>query len=411
MTGARDAGAPPSAASVLRDRQFGPFFAGNLLSNSGTWFHNIAAAAAIFQATGSSLLVGLVSVLQFVFIVVVAPFAGPLTDRFDRRRLLLGTQVVSFVAAVALAASSLTVDVVADPVGVPLILALTAVLGVAQGFAQPAMSTLVANLVRDEQLETAVALNSVTYNLARVFGPLLGGVVFTVWGATAAFTANALSFLPLIVALLIVRARTVLADTDVDRSGFVAALRFVWRDRLAAVVLLTLAAMSFAADPVNTLTPALAERFARGTEAVGQQVAAFGLGSAVVLPFLGRLRTRLSNERAGVSGIAVVAVGIAFLAASPSYLAALLSLGLAGGGFLVGVSTLTGALHRRLPESMRGRVMALWSVAFLGTRPLGAVVNGAVSDAVGVQVAVTGAALVAVGALVVTAPRLWRAGG
>lgn len=395
---------------MLRDRQFGPFFVGNLLSNSGTWFHNIAAAAAIYQATRSSLIVGLVSALQFAFILLVAPFAGPLTDRFDRRRLLLGTQVVSFVAAAALAAASVVVDVVVDPVGVPLILSLTAVIGVAQGFAQPAMSTLVANLVHDEQLETAVALNSVTYNLARVFGPLLGGVVFTVFGAMAAFGANAFSYVPLIVALLVVRARTVVEGAQDDERGFVAALRFVRRDRVAGVVLVTLAAMTFAADPVNTLTPALAERFGRGPEAVGQQVAAFGLGSAVVLVGLGRLRARLSNERAGVFGVAVVAIGIGLVAVSPSYPAALVSLGLAGSGFLVGVSTLTGALHRRLDEAMRGRVMALWSVAFLGTRPVGALVNGAVSDAVGVQVAVAAAAAAAVAALLWTAPRLWHAG-
>lgn len=289
-------GTAPSAREVLRDRQFGPFFAGNLLSNSGTWFHNIAAAAAIYQVTGSSLLVGLVSVLQFVFVIVLAPFAGGLTDRVDRRRLLLGTQVASLAAAVALAAGAARLDMTADARGVPLILGATAVLGVAHGVAMPAMSALVANLVRDEQLETAVALNSVTFNLARALGPLAGGITFTVFGPVVAFSANGASYLALIVALLLVRPRTTLTARAVRRR-FRDALRFVWRDRVVRCVLVTLTAMSFAGDPVNTLTPALADRFGRGPEAVGQQVGAFGVVPAVVFAGFVALAVLLGTGR------------------------------------------------------------------------------------------------------------------
>jgi len=401
-------GAPTT--EVLRDRQFGPFFVGNLLSNSGTWFHNIAAAAVIYQATGSSLLVGLVSVLQFVFVIVLAPFAGGLTDRIDRRRLLLGTQVVSLAAAVGLAVGASRIDITVDPRGVPLVLAATAVLGLSHGLAMPAMSALVANLVRDDQLETAVALNSVTFNLARALGPIAGGVTFTTFGPVTAFAANAGSFVALVVALLVIRPRTGVAD-GTRRRPFTEALRFVWRDRVAFVVLVTLAAMSFAGDPVNTLTPALADRFGRGPEAIGQQVSAFGLGSAAVLVVLGRLRTRIGSARAGVLGVAAVGAGMLLVAASPTYVVALVALAVAGAGFLVGVSLLTGVLHRRLDERLRGRVMALWSVAFLGARPVGAAVNGAVADRVGVVPAVVVAGTVALVALGWAGRRLWHTPG
>jgi MFS family permease len=399
--------ATSSNAEVLRDRQFGPYFAGNLLSNSGTWFHNIAAAAAIYLATGSSLLVGLVSVLQFVGVIVLAPFAGTLTDRVDRRRLLLATQVVSFAAAATLAAGATRIDVTADEGGVALILGATAVMGAAHGLAMPAMGALVVNLVRDEHLETAVALSSVTFHVARALGPVAGGVTFTTFGAVAAFGVNAVSFLPLIVALLMVRPRTIVAQPT-SRRGFVAALQFVRRDRVSLVVLLALAAMSFATDPVNTLTPALADRFGQSPAAVGEQVSAFGAGAVLVLIVLNRLSRRFGNARAGVLGIGMVGCGILLVAVSPFYPAALLAFAVAGSGYLLGVSLLTGALHRRLDEDMRGRVMALWSVAFLGARPVGAVVNGAASDAFGVVVAVTLAAAVALLSLVWLAPRLWR---
>ena len=399
--------ATSSTAEVLTDRQFGPYFVGNLLSNSGTWFHNIAAAAAIYLATGSSLLVGLVSVLQFIGVIVLAPFAGALTDRLDRRRLLLATQVVSFAAAATLAVGATRIDVTTDPGGVALILGATAVLGAAHGLAMPAMGALVVNLVRDEHLETAVALSSVTFHVARALGPVAGGLTFTTFGAETAFGVNAASFVPLIVALLKVRPRTV-QKRPTGRRGLVAALRFVWRDRVSAVVLLSLAAMSFATDPVNTLTPALADRFGQGPAAVGEQVSAFGAGAVLVLVVLNRLGDRFGTARAGVIGVVLVGCGMLLVAGSPNYPTALAAFALAGAGYLLGVSLLTGVLHRRLDEEMRGRVMALWSVAFLGARPVGAMVNGAMSDAFGVVVAVALAAVVALVSLLWVAPRLWR---
>lgn len=406
MTAVTDADSPQAARTVralLLDPIFGPYFIGNLVSNCGTWLQNIAAAIVVYRLTGSTVMVGLVSVLQFAASLLLSPWAGALSDRVDRRRLLVGGQLLAFVAAVGLAALTWFTGVEGLPGPWPVFASATLV-GVGFAVSVPTMQALVPALVDPADLDQAVALNSVTFNLARAIGPALGALVFVSLGAAAAFTLNAVSYAVLIAVLLVIRPRPVHRRTGGDgsvREG----LRYVRAAPALGVLLVGVAALGFGADPVNTLTPALAEALGGGDALVGWLVSAFGVGAAATAFAVGPIRRHIALGPLGVGGLGILAAGLLGLAASPVVIAALASLTVAGAGFLLAVTALTTELQQRVEEHLRGRVMALWSVAFLGSRPAAAFLDGLVGDLFGPRLAAAAASVVTLA----VALWLWRA--
>lgn len=386
---------PRGSLALLADRRFGPFFVASLVSNAGNWFQNVAAGIVVFALTGSSTLVGVVSILQFGSVLVLSPYAGALTDRIDRRTLLLAAQVVSAAGAAGLAAAVILLGVDGLP-GVWPVFAATAVIGLGYAFGLAAMQALVPALVPPADLEPAIALNSVTFNLARAIGPAIAGAVVATAGAGAAFAVNAASFVPLVVVLAVIRARPVRRSSG-DRSVR-AGLRYVGAHPPMVRLLVATLVLGVASDPVNTLTPAIADRLGRGELFVGLQVAAFGTGAAVAALTMAGVRRRLGPRRAARAGLVTLGLGIVALGSAPTPTLALAALLVAGAGFLTAVTTLNADLQARVDEDVRGRVMALWGMAFLGSRPLAAVLDGALADLASPAVAT---AVVALPALVV----------
>lgn len=375
---------------LLGDRRFGPYLAGNFTSNIGNWFQNVAAGIVVFQLTGSNTLVGTVSVLQFLATLLLSPLSGSLADRLDRRKLLILATAISAAGAVGLAVWVGLSGVEGLP-GVWPILAATAIIGLGYAIGISAMNALVPALVEREDLEEAIALNSSSFTLARAIGPALAGLVVAAAGAAWAFGINALTFLPLIIVLTYIRPREVARSTG-DRSVRAGFAYVRERKQMLWLVLATLT-VGWAGDPANTLSPAYAEMFGRDEWFVGLQVAAFGLGAAVMSFLVGRLRRRLSLETTTRVGMAVLAIGLVGFALAPNEAVVLIALFIAGVGFLLGVTTTNSNLQRRLDEDMRGRVMALWSMAFLGSRPLAGLIDGAVADLVSPRVGVLTAAV------------------
>lgn len=393
--------APPRGARrLLFDRTFGPYFWGNLTSNFGQWFQNLAAAVVVYQLTGSSLWVGAVAVCQFGPSLLLAPWAGALGDRADRRRAILVGQSTAFLSAAVLALWIGAVGVDGLPGPWPV---LGATLGMGLGYALviPIQQALVPALVPPGDLDEAIALNSVSYNLARAIGPAAAGAAFFTLGAAFAFAVNAVSYLPLLAALLVIRPRA--ARSGGDRS-LSAGLRYVLADPPSVLLLAGTLALAFTSDPTNTLTPGLSNAFDRGETLVGPFVGAFGVGAALTAAVGGRLRQRFGQPLLAPVGLAVLGGGMAGLAATPTPAWALAALAVAGAGFLVALTAMTTLLVRRVPDELRGRVMALWGVAFLGSRPLAAALDGALADAAGVRTGVFAASLFAL----VAAVALWR---
>lgn len=366
-----------TAFQLISDRRFGPYLAGNFVSNVGNWFQNVAAGIVVFQLTGSNTLVGMVSVLQFLATLALAPWSGALADRLDRRKMLMAAQMIAATGAVGLAIWVGIVGVEGLP-GIWPVLAATGVIGIGFAIGISAMNALVPALVERADLDEAIALNSATFTVARALGPALAGVVIATFGAAIAFGSNAITFLPLIVVLSLIRPRKVELSTG-DRSVRAGLSYTRQRPAMPWLILATLA-IGWAGDPVNTLAPAYADLFGRGEAFVGLQVAAFGTGSAVSSLGVGFVRNRIGVLNTTRVGVGALAAGLLGYATAVNVTMLIVSLFVAGVGFLLGVTTTNSNLQRRLDEDMRGRVMALWSMAFLGSRPLAGLVDGGVAD-------------------------------
>jgi MFS family permease len=380
---------PAGTLEVLRQRDFGIYFAGNSLSNIGTWFQNLAAAILVFRLTGSAFLVGVVNFAQFLGAFLLAAPAGAAADRFDRRRLLIATQSVA-----ATVTGALAVLVLLDLATAPVVIVAAFLLGLSLAFMVPALLALVPLLVAPRDLDTAVGLNSLTFNLARAIGPVLAAAVIARWDIGTAFAINAVSFLLFIAALLVVRPRPQELATG-PRPQLRSTITMVWRDRRLRALLLAVVAVSTTTDPVNTLTPVVAtEVLGRSDVTTGLLVGAFGGGATLTaLTLTGWLRRR---ERVLVQSMVVEGAGMLLFSLARSLPLALLGMAVAGAGFLAAITRATSRIQTEVADDQLGRVMALWSLAFIGTRPVAALVDGAVAERFGAPLA---AALLALPAL------------
>lgn len=393
---------PRRFRDLLSDSVFAPFFYANALSNTGNWFQNVAAGIVVFDLTGSNTAVGAVSIVQFSATMLLTPLAGRLTDRVDRRWMLFVGQFIAFLGALGLALVAMTVGIDELPGPWPIYLA-TGVIGVGAAIILPSLQSVVPALVERPDLDRAITLNSMTFNVARGVGPVAAGAVVAAFGAAWAFGINVVTFVPLLVVLAIISPRgTVVPDKDAHPSAeeggetVTDALRWI-RSRPTVVVLLVgTLGVGWTSDPFSTLMPAVSESFGYGETVVGLLVGAFGLGAAITAPASDRIRMRLGRGRVAGTGLVVSAIGLAIIAVAPVVHVALFGATVSGAGFLLGVTSTNTELQRGLPEELRGRVMAIWSVAFLGCRPIAAIVDGAIADLTSPRVALGVAAGVAV---------------
>ncbi|HJQ51643.1 MAG TPA: MFS transporter [Gaiellaceae bacterium] len=372
---------PRAALRLIGHRNFGPYFVGNAASASGTWFQNLAASLYVFERTHSPFLLGVLQFANFVPVLLLAPWGGSAADRFDRKRLLLATQLASTVLSGVLAALTW-----AGFASVPLVIGCAVGLGISSAFSAPASQALIGDLVPRSELQSAVALNSMTFNLARAVGPTLAGVSVDQLGFAPSFAINAASYVLLVLGLAIVEPRArELAGRGAARLR--ESLRLVREQPRLLAFLLIVTAVGFGSDPVNTEAPAFASTFALHPPRLwtGIIVGAFGAG-AVTAAFLVAGRVAGSRRRMTVT-LTLLAVGIAGFALSPAIWLGLGFLAVGGFGYLASNTAATSRLQLDVAEHHRGRIMALWSVAFLGLRPVASLVDGALADAFGVRAA------------------------
>jgi MFS family permease len=370
---------PAAALRLIRSRDFGPYFVGNAASATGTWFQNLAASLLVYRLTHSAFLLGVLNFGNFVPVLLLAPWAGSAADRFDRKRLLLATQLVSTLLAAALAVLAW-----GGLAKVWVVIAFAVGLGVMSAYSAPASQAVVADLVPRRELASAVALNSLTFNLARVVGPTLAAVSVRVLGIPASFAINSASYLLLVAGLLVVHptARTHVAR---GRTLLRESLRLVRAEPRLLAFLAIVTAVGFASDPVNTEAPAFAHAFGRPDTDSGYIIGAFGAG-AVVGAFLlaGRV---VGSRRRMLRTLALAGFGIVAFSLVPWLSLGLVFLVVAGFGYFASNTSATSRLQLGVEESQRGRIMALWSVAFLGLRPVASLLDGALAGAFGVRVA------------------------
>ena len=187
---------------LIAHRNFGPYFVGNAASASGTWFQNLAASLYVFEHTHSPFLLGVLQFGNFIPVLLLSPWGGSAADRFDRRKLVVLTQVLATIVS-----GSLALVTWAGHASVALVMGCAVLLGIISAFSAPAGMALPSDLVPREDIQSAVALNSMTYNLARAIGPALAGLCVARLGYAPSFAINAGSYLALVVGLLVVTPR------------------------------------------------------------------------------------------------------------------------------------------------------------------------------------------------------------
>jgi MFS family permease len=377
--------------SALHVRNYRLYFFGQIVSVSGAWMQRVAQAWLVLDLTGSGTAVGGLTALQFLPLLVAAPFGGVVADRVDKRRLLFVTQSLAAVIAATLGLLVLT-----ETVELWMVYALAFTLGMVGSFDNPARQSFVIEMVGRGRVVNAVALNSVTINAARILGPALGGILIVTVGIAMCFLLNALSYVALLTALALMHPGELQRSIPQSRrrGQLREGLRYVAGERLLRTLLVMTAVAGALSYEFEVSLPLLA-KFTFGGDAgtFGLMFTALGVGAVV-----GGLHTASVTDRTAVAAARMAAVfglAIATVSVAPTLwlaLTALVVVGAAGTSLLAFSNSLL-QMHAR--GEMRGRVLALRAMAFLGTRPLGAPLIGWIGEHVGPRYAVATGALAA----------------
>jgi len=370
--------------SVLRHRNYSIYFAGQFLSLVGTSLQGLAQAWLVYRLTGSAMALGFVSLASQGPMLLLMPIGGALADRFSRRSILLVAQTVNAAAALVLGAC-----VLQDAASVELIIGLAAVTGLVTSIEMPARQSFLIELVEREDLQPTIALNGIMLNFARMGGPLLGGIVVAAIGEGWAFVANAATFLAATASLLLLRLapharRPASHPIEELREGF----QYVTSHRDIRALLAILMMTGLGAAPYIVFMPVVASDLlmtdARG---YGLLMSAFGVGSLLGAIVLGRVRTSALSQAPALAAMGFGVAAIVFSFSRELWLSCVLVLPTTAALMLQGGATST-VIQLSVDDRMRGRVMAYYSMAFLGMLPLGALLAGAIADALGLAWAI-----------------------
>lgn len=376
-------------ARSLRHRNFRLYFLGQLLSLHGTWMQSVAQAWLVYRLTDSSFMLGLVSFLNLAPVLLLGLFAGAVADRYSRYRLFWTTQTLAMLQAFTLGALTL-----GGHVQVTHILILATSLGVIHAFEIPARHALVAGLVERAELSNAIALNSSLFNLARFLGPALAGALVAVLGEGPVFVINGVSFLTVLLALAAMRPRPAMHARPSDTGGALAGLRFAWRQVPLRYALGLVALVSFVGTPYLVLMPVFArEVFGGGAQQLGLLIGAAGLGALLAALRLAQRKQNEGLERVIVFSGVFSGVDLLLFSQAGSFTFALATLPLIGFAITSLVAATNTFLQLQAEDNLRGRLMSLFSMVFLGAAPLGNLLAGFAAQHIGAPRTVLASAL------------------
>lgn len=376
----------PPALRALRRREFRLYFAGQLVSMTGTWMQQTAQGWLIYRLTGSGTLLGVTAAVSQAPSVLLGLVGGAAADRYDRRKLLLWTQGLALAQALLLAVLTQT-----GRVTVAHVLVLSFLLGIVNAFDMPARQSFVPQLVAPEDAGNAIALSGVLLNASRVVGPALAGAVIASAGEAACFWVNAASYAAMLAGLAFIAPRPAAARTEVSALAHIReGLAYAWRDPERRALLALLAAVSFAGMPLFSILPAFTEGALRaGPRGMGLLMGAVGVGALFSSVRLARRSDTEGLPRAIGLGAAVFGAALALMGLAPSLPVALAVAALAGFGMMTAFSGGNIRLQTRSDDAHRGRLMSLFTMSFMATAPFGAVVSGWASDRFGARAAVS----------------------
>lgn len=371
---------------ALAERNFRLFTVGSICSLIGQWTQRIAIGWLTWKLTHSGTWLGLIAFADLFPTVLITPFAGAIADRIDRRRMMTVTQALAMLQAVALAV--LTITGVIDIVSLFL---LALFLGVVMSFNVAARLSLMAGMSRRENLPAAIAISAAVFNGARFIGPAVGGFIIAVWGVAGAFIFNAVSFLTLLVALVMMR-DLYREELAVRKSGMFGQIgegfAYARRHRGIGPMLLVISAVAFGVKPYLELLPGVADRvYGGGAQTLAELTAATGLGALVMAVWLAQRGSLRGLTLIALISMAVAGGAILVFSVTDVYWLGLICAFVAGGGMTVAGTGTQTLMQSAVDGPVRGRVMSLYGIIFRGAPALGALLLGMLSEVIGLQAA------------------------
>jgi MFS family permease len=388
----------PYGLRALSHRDFRLFWTGAIVSTSGSQMQLAALGWVVAIQTHSAFRVSLVAFAGLIPMLVLSPVGGALADRRDRRRLLLITQIVQMAQAFLLFGLWHT-----GHASYWVLFALAAATGIVGALTAPAWQALVPDLVPMRDLQNAVMLNSTQFNISRATGPMLAGFTIARWGPGLSFFYNAVSFLAVILALVLMSASA--ARELPPRRGYLRefhdGVRYARGAPGVVVAIVTIGVVSLLGVPIISLIPIVAvKNFHTGAQNYGLLAGSFGIGAIGGAFVLGLVDGRRAPSWIATVGLAIYAGGIVALGLAPVLMLGILAMACVGAGFLTIISTLNSAVQMLSDDHVRGRVLSLWLMVFGGCAPIGVIVEGVLADHLGPRLVVTAAGGIVVAYLV-----------
>lgn len=386
---------------ALRHRNYRLFFGGQSISLIGTWITRIATSWLVYRLTGSELLLGVVGFCSSIPLLILAPFAGVLVDRWDRHRILVITQVLSALQSAALAVLALM-----NVITVAEVIVLQLVQGVINSFDTPARQAFVVEMVEDrEDLPNAIALNSSMINASRIIGPSIGGVLIATVGEGWCFGVDAISYVAVIISLLLMTL-TPAKKAGVIDTHMLEELRTGWKyvAGFAPVraLLLSVALVGLMGMPYATLMPVIASKVLHGgPHTLGILMTASGIGALAGTLYLASRHTVVGLGKVIVAASLGLSLGLIAFSFSRVLWLSMLILPIVGAGLMLQAAASNTILQTVVDERLRGRVMAFYSVAIMGTQPIGSLLAGIAAERIGSEMTIF------YGALFCLAGALW----
>ncbi len=372
---------------ILRIRDFRAVWLASLASNAGSWLQIVASGWLIFEATGSPAAVGALALVTRAPAIAFSAYAGGLADRFDRRLVGAWTFGLQAVAAAALAVITLV-----GGTHVAAIYVLTFAVGLGFALGLPAMLALIPALVPAPRLSQAVSLNAAGINVARLAGPAIGGGVLVLFGATACFALNAVSFLALVWVLLRLSPRPAVVHGG-SRVRMSDALRYAAGDPAIRRLVVGMAIFTTLASPIQELAPVVADRLDAGATGLGLLLGAMGGGALGGAWLLERLHARSYPRHLALpTATTLFAAGLMVVALTPWFTLGLAGMAFAGAFWIWMFAATNTATQLRAPPRLLGRLLGLYQLSVIGPIALGSTVAGLVAEEAGISATLAGCA-------------------
>ncbi|HEX2153967.1 MAG TPA: MFS transporter [Acidimicrobiia bacterium] len=368
-----------TAIAPLRIGRFRSMWIASIFSNLGSFFYSVAASWFMLELTGSATWVGLMQSSNTLPLLLLGLTAGAMADLWNRAKVMLTSQILMGVSATAMALLT-----VFDMMSAPLLLGLGLLIGIGVAFNLPAWQALVPNLVPPGMLASAVALNSAGFNVARAVGPALAGVVVATAGASVAFGVNAASFLGVIVVVMWLGRRLDLPTPEQSSipSAIALGLRFARFTPTFRRLLALVAVFSVTSAVIQSVLPSRTQELGGSAGTYGLLLGAMGAGALIAAFGRNRLVTRLGRRATQVTisvfGLTGISLGLIDSVAWAAF-----GLGVVGMCWVLTLVTLNTTTQTISPEWIRGRAMSLYTLAFTGIMPVGAIISGALADVLG----------------------------